>query len=83
MAPAPDAPPATNQSAAAPVLASLSPADLDTFIAAVVAAQHAIGVTVGVMQNGVVIHAKGYGLANTATNTAVTPETLFGIGSVT
>ena len=66
-----------------PVLASLSPADLDAFIAAVVKAQHAVGVTVGVMQNGVVIHAKGYGLANTATNTAVTAETLFGIGSVT
>ncbi len=65
------------------MLASLSPADLDAFIAAVVTAQHAIGVTVGVMQNGVVIHAKGYGLANTATNTAVTAETLFGIGSVT
>ncbi len=68
---------------AAPSLASLSPADLDAFVAATVEAQHAIGVTVGVMQNGEVIFAKGYGLANTATNTPVDSETLFAVGSVT
>ena len=68
---------------AAPVLASLAPADLDAFVAATVSAQRAIGVTVGVMQNGVVIFAKGYGLANIAAKTPVSTETLFGIGSVT
>jgi CubicO group peptidase (beta-lactamase class C family) len=68
---------------AAPALASLSPADLDAFIGAIVTAQRAIGVTVGVMHNGTVIFIKGYGLANTATKAPVTPDTLFAIGSVT
>jgi CubicO group peptidase (beta-lactamase class C family) len=68
---------------AAPVLASLSPADLDRFVEAVVKAQRAIGVTVGVMQNGRVIYTKGFGAANTAANAPVTPDTLFAVGSVT
>ncbi|MGE0360944.1 MAG: serine hydrolase domain-containing protein [Vicinamibacterales bacterium] len=80
---APPAPPAAAPPPAAPALASLSPADLDTFVTAVVQAQRAIGVTVGVMRDGQVIFAKGYGLANTAARTAVTPETLFAVGSVT
>jgi CubicO group peptidase (beta-lactamase class C family) len=66
-----------------PTLASLDPAELDRFIAATVEAQRAVGVTVGVMQHGEVILAKGYGLANTAANAPVTPDTLFAIGSVT
>jgi len=78
----PPAPPAAAPPAA-PVLASLSPADLDAFVAAVVQAQRAIGVTVGVMRDGEVIFAKGYGLANTATKAPVTPETIFAVGSVT
>ena len=73
---APTAPPA-------PVLASLDPAVLDAFIAQTVKAQHAIGVNVGVLQNGKVILAKGYGLANTSANTPVAPETLFAVGSIT
>ncbi len=81
--PAPPPPAAPPPAPAAPQLASLAPADLDAFVAATVAAQRAIGVTVGVMQNGVVIFAKGYGLANIAAQTPVTTETLFGIGSVT
>lgn len=47
--------------AVSPVLASLSPADLDAFISRTVADQHAIGVTVGVMQDGKVVFSKGYG----------------------
>jgi D-alanyl-D-alanine carboxypeptidase len=82
-APSPETPPAAAASAPMPVLASLSPADLDAFIAATVKAQRAIGVTVAVMQNGTVIFAKGYGLANTASSVPVTPETLFAVGSVT
>jgi len=80
------APPSSTLPEAAPErtpLASLSPADLDAFITRTVEEQRAIGVTVGVMQNGEVIFAKGYGLANVASNTPVTPETLFAIGSVT
>jgi D-alanyl-D-alanine carboxypeptidase len=79
------APPAPVEPAppAAPVLASLSVADLDAFISATVAAQHAIGVNVGVMKDGQVIFAKGYGLARVADKTPVATETLFAIGSVT
>ena len=58
-------------------------ADLDAFISATVAAQHAIGVTVGVMRDGQVIFAKGYGLARVADKTPVATETLFAVGSVT
>ncbi len=76
-------PPAEPAAPAAPVLASLSVADLDAFISATVAAQRAIGVSVGVMQNGQVIFAKGYGLARVADKTPVASETLFAIGSVT
>ena len=65
------------------VLASLSPADLDAFISRTVADQHAIGVTVGVMQDGTVVFSKGYGLANTQTKAPVTAATLFAVGSVT
>lgn len=69
--------------AAVSELASLNPADLDAFISSTVKAQHAIGVTVGVMQDGKVTFARGYGLANTATNTPVSTDTLFAVGSVT
>ena len=81
--PAPSPPAAPPPAPIAPVLASLAPADLDAFISATVAAQRAIGVTVGVMQDGRVIFAKGFGLANTAAKAPVTPDTLFAIGSVT
>jgi CubicO group peptidase (beta-lactamase class C family) len=73
---APDAP-------AAPTLSSLDPAALDAFIAATVKDQRAIGVNVGVMRDGQVVFARGYGLANTAANAPVTPDTLFAIGSIT
>ena len=69
--------------APAAALASLSPADLDAFVAATVEAQHAVGVTVGVMQHGRVIFAKGYGTANVAAKTPVGTDTLFAVGSVT
>lgn len=66
-----------------PALQSLAPADLDAFIARTVADQRAIGVTVGVMQDGKVIFNKGFGLADTSRNTPVTTSTLFAVGSVT
>ena len=74
--PAPSAP-------APAALQSLAPADLDAFIARTVADQHAIGVTVGVMQNGKVIFSKGFGLANTGNKTPVSTSTIFAVGSVT
>jgi D-alanyl-D-alanine carboxypeptidase len=82
-APAPTPAPLAPEAPVAPSLASLSPGDLDALISRVVIQQRAIGVTVGVMQNGKVVLAKGYGLANTATKTPVTSETLFAVGSVT
>jgi D-alanyl-D-alanine carboxypeptidase len=87
--PAPSPPPTIPAStssvppAGVPPLASLAPDELDRFVSATVEAQHAIGVTVGVMQDGRVILAKGYGLADAATKAPVTPDTLFAIGSVT
>ena len=81
-APAPTSP-AAPAAARAPELASLPPADLDRYVAAIVEAQHAVGVTVGVMHQGQLIFAKGYGTANVAAKTPVAPDTLFAIGSVT
>lgn len=75
--------PTVTAPAAAPTLASITADDLDRFITATVAAQHAIGVTVGVMKDGQVIFAKGYGLARVADKTPVATETLFAVGSVT
>ncbi|MBP7777673.1 MAG: beta-lactamase family protein [Acidobacteria bacterium] len=75
--------PAAPVAAAAPTLASLSVADLDAFIGAVVVAQRAIGVNVGVMRDGQVVFAKGYGLARVADQTPVATDTLFAIGSIT
>ena len=66
-----------------PSLQSLAPADLDAFITRVVADQKAIGVTVGVMQDGKVIFSKGYGVANLDRQTPVSTGTLFAVGSVT
>jgi D-alanyl-D-alanine carboxypeptidase len=75
--------PAAASAPAAPALASLRVEDLDAYVSGTVALQRAIGVTVGVMQNGQVIFAKGYGLARVADKTPVATETLFAIGSVT
>ena len=40
------------------------------------------GVSVAVIRDGKIIHAKGYGLANVEHNVSVTPETVFQSGSV-
>src|SRR5262245_38100839 len=45
--------------------------------------QHAPGLAVAVVRGDEVIFARGFGLANVAENTAVTPETHFFIGSST
>jgi CubicO group peptidase (beta-lactamase class C family) len=60
-----------------------APAKLDSMIRRAVADKHLIGVSVGVMHQGKVILAKGYGTRTLAANDAVTPQTMFGIGSVT
>jgi len=40
------------------------------------------GMGVGVVQDGKLIYAKGFGLADASTNKAVTPDTIFRIGSI-
>ena len=45
--------------------------------------QHAPGVAVAIVRGGEVIFARGFGLANVADKTPVTPETRFFIGSTT
>lgn len=62
---------------------SISADQLDSLIRKSVADKHIVGVSVGVMQNGKVILAKGYGVRDLSTKAAVTPQTMFAIGSVT
>lgn len=40
------------------------------------------GAAVGVIENGKILHSKGYGLSNIKTKTPITPETVFDLGSV-
>jgi CubicO group peptidase (beta-lactamase class C family) len=58
-------------------------AQLDSIIQKAVVDKHIIGVSVGVMQNGKVILAKGYGVRDLSSKAAVTPQTMFAVGSVT
>jgi D-alanyl-D-alanine carboxypeptidase len=75
--------PAPSATAPAAALQSLAPADLDAFISRTVVDQRAVGVSVGVMQDGKLIFSKGYGLANVASKTPVSTNTIFAVGSVT
>jgi CubicO group peptidase (beta-lactamase class C family) len=61
----------------------VDPTQLDSMIRRVVAEKHIVGLSVGVMQNGKVILAKGYGVRDVSTRDPVTPRTMFAIGSVT
>ena len=58
-------------------------AELDSIVHAHFEGKGIVGLTVGVMQNGRVVFAKGYGLASIEKKTAVTTTTMFPIGSVT
>src|SRR5437879_2518135 len=62
---------------------NVSAVQLDSLIRKTVADKHIVGLSVGVMQNGQVILAKGYGVRDLSTNAPVTPQTMFAIGSVT
>jgi len=61
---------------------SLTPAKIDSIVTAATTGK-IVGLTVGVMQDGKVIFAKGYGVRDLATKAPVTPRTMFAIGSVT
>lgn len=61
----------------------VNPSDLDSLIQRVVKEKRLVGLSVGVMQDGKVILAKGYGVRTIESNEPVTPSTMFAIGSVT
>ena len=71
------------QSAAAQQAARLDVNQVDSIIRRNIADKHIIGVSVGIMQNGQVVFARGYGVANIPARAPVTPRTMFAIGSVT
>ena len=55
---------------------------VDDFVSAQMQRFHVPGLSLAVVQKGKIVKAKGYGLANVAQKTPVTPETVFKIGSV-
>jgi len=61
----------------------IDPNQIDSIIRQQIADKHIIGVSVGIMQNGQTVFARGYGVANLQSETPVTPNTMFAIGSVT
>lgn len=63
--------------------ARIDTVQVDSIIRKHIADKHIIGVSVGIMQDGKVAFARGYGVADRETGRAVTPQTMFGIGSVT
>ncbi len=58
-------------------------ARLDSLIRHTMTERHLVGLSVGVMQDGKVAFARGYGSASLEPSRPVTPRTLFAIGSVT
>ena len=60
-----------------------SAAELDSIVRATIVGSDMVGLSVGVMQAGKVVLAQGYGMASLAPKSAVTPTTMFPIGSVT
>jgi D-alanyl-D-alanine carboxypeptidase len=70
-------------SAAAQQPARIDVNQIDSIIRRNIADKHIIGVSVGIMQNGQVVFARGYGSANLSSHAPVTPRTMFAIGSVT
>lgn len=55
---------------------------VDDYLKAEMQRQRIPGLAIAVVNNGKVVKAQGYGLANIELNVAVTPETVFKIGSV-
>ena len=55
---------------------------IDTYVQAEIARQRIPGLSLGVMRDGKIIKAKGYGLANVELDVPVKPESIFQTGSV-
>jgi CubicO group peptidase (beta-lactamase class C family) len=62
---------------------SVTAAQLDSIISRAVAEKHMVGLSAGVMQNGRIVLAKGYGVRNLMSREPVTAQTMFAVGSVT
>src|SRR6516165_2899248 len=63
--------------------AQSAPADLDAYVARVLKTFDVPGLSVGIVKDGKVVLAKGYGIRKMGAVTPVDENTLFGIGSNT
>ena len=75
-------PPATPVTPAAPISAATL-ASIDSYVQTQMSAQHIPGLSLMVTMDGKPVLQKGYGEANVTSHAAVTPDTVFRIGSVT
>ena len=55
---------------------------IDSYVRSQLAAQHIPGLALAVVRDGQLVKSQGYGLANIELNVAVTPETVFQLGSI-
>lgn len=67
----------------APAFQSDALSDIDSVVAAAMKELHVPGVAVGVIRDGKVVLAKGYGLRDSTRKQPVTADTVFAVGSVT
>jgi D-alanyl-D-alanine carboxypeptidase len=84
---------ATKPAGPPPAVARVTPAtlhaspvnadELDSLIRAQMRELNMVGLSVGVMQDGKVVLARGYGVGSLQSHDSVTPETMFAVGSVT
>src|SRR5262245_48857129 len=56
---------------------------IDEYVAAQVKAKEMVGLSLAIVRDGKIVHAKGYGKSSIADNHDVDNDTLFAIGSVT
>jgi CubicO group peptidase (beta-lactamase class C family) len=78
--------PAPQRAAEAPPVAprvAQALALLDLWVEEQIAYRHVPGLSLGVVQGGELVWARGYGFADLATRTPATPETLYRLGSIT
>jgi CubicO group peptidase (beta-lactamase class C family) len=68
---------------AAPLDTALNTAAIDKMMADLMTMYDVPGTALAIVKDGEVLYAQGYGLRNTQTGAAVTPQSLFAIGSVT
>ncbi len=83
--PASSSQPSTTPTASSPhsSVPPINVAEIDSLVRHVVDDKHLIGLSIGVMQDGSVVLAKGYGLRSIEPREPVTTSTMFPIGSVT